>query len=296
MTNRKPLVIADSGQPQQLQSADVLNVVGGLVAAMNFQLNGRITPPALSGDTDNWSPTGLATASVIEIDYGANGTRLLGLQAPSPAAGEFKLLFNVGSTNGVLAYNVSSAVGNRFEMGGLSDVFHEPNQIILLWYRPAATLRWFVINEPPSAEIIRAAGSSLPMFVWRNAAEAFDRFEIRLSGSNTLDYVRGDGVSGVPATIFARYNPSTSIFQTLSPTKLYDQNSRVYSLNNPAWGDSNGLPLYTTAPRRIDAARTVGRALDAQPIKLLTTKPYPVTGAQRWQPIFTGISGARAPA
>jgi hypothetical protein len=113
-----------------------------LTATQNFFLTGDISPTALSGDVDNYDPTGNSTASVIRIDGGAANRNITGLVGGSD--GKIKVILNIGATNNlVLKNDTTSTAGNRFLFG--ADITLTPDQGGTLWY-DSTDSRWKCIG------------------------------------------------------------------------------------------------------------------------------------------------------
>jgi hypothetical protein len=110
--------------------------------AQTLRLSGDITPTALSGNVDNYNPTGNATASVLRIDGGAADRTITGIT--DGADGFVKVIVNIGATNAlILAHDVTSTAGNRFILG--ADLSLAPNKGATLLY-DSTTSRWRCIG------------------------------------------------------------------------------------------------------------------------------------------------------
>jgi hypothetical protein len=103
--------------------------------------NGTITPPNLTGDTNNYNPTGLATCNFMRITNGSGSSlNLTGLKAPNPVSNQAIFICNVGVTQiVVLSNSVASTVGNRFLLGGTKTI--QADEGIMVIYDPV-TLCW----------------------------------------------------------------------------------------------------------------------------------------------------------
>jgi hypothetical protein len=94
-------------------------------------LSGEITPTALSGNTDNWNPTDLASARCVRVS--ASGAyNLTGIAAQSE--GVELLLMNVGANTITLKHDVTSTAANRFYFAGAADVTLTQYRALLLRY------------------------------------------------------------------------------------------------------------------------------------------------------------------
>jgi len=123
--------------PLQSQSTPVKN---GLMQG-TFAVAGDISPTQLTGDVNNYDPTGLSTASVLRLSSDASRT-ITGLAGGSD--GRLLWLHNTGAENIVLAdASGSSTEANRFALTG--DTTLTPDTAVLVQY-DATTLRWRVIG------------------------------------------------------------------------------------------------------------------------------------------------------
>ena|GEM_PF-3182995 len=105
-----------------------------------FQLSGDITPSTLSGNVNDYNPTGWPSNSVIRVASDTTPRTITGLQGG--ADGRIALLINIGSTyNVVLASeSTSSSAANRFSFG--SNNFNlAPSRAIALIYDSTSS-RW----------------------------------------------------------------------------------------------------------------------------------------------------------
>lgn len=98
------------------------------VNRLSFGLS--VTTAALTGDTNDWDPTGLSTTSRIRTSSSA-AVRLTGIVAQLP--NRFLLFDNVGGFSITLgAEDTGSAVGNRFQIK--NDIIVGANSSVLLVY------------------------------------------------------------------------------------------------------------------------------------------------------------------
>ncbi len=100
--------------------------------AADWYLTAATTPTTLSGDVNNYNPSGLATTNYLRINGGAANRNITGLTAGT--AGRQLILTNVGTTNNLVLKNLSgsSTAANQFNFGG--DVTLAPSQSITLIY------------------------------------------------------------------------------------------------------------------------------------------------------------------
>lgn len=133
-------------------SADIVDVVAGgstsfrvasgaVAVYSNLVLLNVISPAQFSGNQNNYSPAGLATANVVRLD-GISSPSLFGLLAGE--AGSTKLLINVGSVAITIAHeNGGSDSSNRFLCFGSASVTLSVNEMCFLWY-DGTSGRWRV--------------------------------------------------------------------------------------------------------------------------------------------------------
>lgn len=107
---------------------------GRLDAAADFRVSGDITPSQITADQDDYSPTGLSTASVLRLD--SDATRAITGLAGG-ADGRIVTLMNIGSFIIRLPGNSSSSsAANRWSSTyGLS-----PGQALTFWYDSTSSL------------------------------------------------------------------------------------------------------------------------------------------------------------
>ena len=106
----------------------------------DLTFSGDISPTALSGDVNDYNPTGLSTAFTIRIDGGAADRNITGLAGG--AAGRVIRIINVGTTNNLTLVNQSSSsttAGDRFLLP--NDTILPINTAIALEY-DGTTNRW----------------------------------------------------------------------------------------------------------------------------------------------------------
>lgn len=107
-------------------------------ASSSFAFTGDISPTALSADQNDWSPTGLSTASVIRASASSAGRNITGLAGG--ADGRIIVLYNTGSLFLTLKNeSASSSAANRFSFGGLGTV---TNPDISLWTGDSVVLMY----------------------------------------------------------------------------------------------------------------------------------------------------------
>ena len=100
-----------------------------------------LSPPDLTVNTDDWSPTGLSAAAIIRI-AATGAVNLTGMAAALTA--QFKLLINVG-TNTITVKNLTTSLAvNQFRCPGNADFSLTRGTATWLWYDRTSSL-WQVI-------------------------------------------------------------------------------------------------------------------------------------------------------
>lgn len=139
-----------TGQSQAVWSgvtlAGALNTGGPLTVAGTLTQSSVISPAALaSGDTDDWNPTGLSTASMIRVTTDAGHSTLRSLAGGS--ANRRITLVNIGLSNGnlVLAHDGGGTGSNRFFLPAAASLTIRPYGCAEIWYDDALS-RWRVLS------------------------------------------------------------------------------------------------------------------------------------------------------
>lgn len=103
-----------------------------------------VTPPEITTNVNNYNPTGLSGTNMLRLS--SNGNYIItGLQAPSPAVGQFILIINVGVNNLILKNDdVNSQAGNRFLAG--ADKLLQASETLVVVYDPIS-LRWRIVAQ-----------------------------------------------------------------------------------------------------------------------------------------------------
>lgn len=139
-----------TSDPSTLQDGEVIyrsdtfkfrGVANGVAA--NFLLEGDttaltadISPSQITSNQDDYSPTGLSTATILRLNTDASRD-ITGITGG--ADGRILLIFNVGSFNIVLKDDVTSTAENRFALNG--DLTLQPDNSVGLWYDSTSS-RW----------------------------------------------------------------------------------------------------------------------------------------------------------
>ena len=155
----------------------------GVTVTQDVILSGEITPAQITANTDNYAPTGFATATVIRISSDAN-RNITGLAGG--AAGRMVTLINVGSFNIMLANDAASTAANRFLFG--DNIYLGPSHAATLWY-DTTSARWRTI--------------ALKFTNLASAASVFGTLSTGLGGTGLTSYARGDLLRASAANVLA---------------------------------------------------------------------------------------------
>jgi hypothetical protein len=115
-----------------------------LESTQGFRCSGELTPTALSGDVNDYAPTGHGTACTLRIDGGAADRNITGLAGG--AGGRDVVVKNIGTSNGITIVDASasSTAANRFACGG--DVSLSAGKAAVIRYDATAS-RWICLSS-----------------------------------------------------------------------------------------------------------------------------------------------------
>lgn len=99
-------------------------------------ISGTLTPTALSGDVNDYSPLGINNTSILLLSGGAAHRNITGINSDPVVNGRLLILINIGATNNlVLVHGSSSSTAEyRFVLPGGSNVTLTPGQTARLWW------------------------------------------------------------------------------------------------------------------------------------------------------------------
>jgi hypothetical protein len=103
--------------------------------------SGLISPAQIVANTDNYNPTGLATATLLRLTTDVS-RNLTGIVAQT--AGRQFVLANLGAANLVLIHDATSTAANRFYCPGNANFTMTPTSYVHLLYDNTLT-RWLVM-------------------------------------------------------------------------------------------------------------------------------------------------------
>ena len=100
-----------------------------------------LTPSALTGDVDNYNPSGLGSTNFLRLQTDGGNYTISGIAAPVPVVNQGIFIVNIGSTGNIqlLNNNSSSDTGNRFLIGGNKTI--QDDEGIMLIYDDVSN-RW----------------------------------------------------------------------------------------------------------------------------------------------------------
>ena len=119
-----------------------------LAPASTFALTGDITPSTLTGDVNDYDPTGWSTASVIRLESGSPSVRTITGLAGG-ADGRVVILVNKGATYNVnlASESASSSAANRFSFGSSAFQLAPGRAVALIYDATASRWRPLVIHD-----------------------------------------------------------------------------------------------------------------------------------------------------
>jgi hypothetical protein len=160
---------------------------GNLALPRGLSLTGIISPPQITANQNDYNPTGVATASVLQLSSDASRT-ITGLAGG--AEGRVAVLINIGSQPIVLAdESTSSSAANRFTLGAGLTV--TAKQAAMLRYDGTAA-RWRLVA---GATGLLTAANNLSDLASAATARANLGVREQLAANRTY-YVRTDGSDG----------------------------------------------------------------------------------------------------
>ena len=160
---------------------------GNLALPRAFSLTGVVSPPQITANQNDYNPTGVAAASVLQLSSDASRT-VTGLAGG--AEGRLVSLINIGGQPIVLAdESTSSSAANRFALGAGLTV--AAKQAAMLRYDGTAA-RWRLIAGTTG---LLAAANNLSDLASTAAARANLGVREQLTANRTY-YVRTDGSDG----------------------------------------------------------------------------------------------------
>jgi hypothetical protein len=118
------------------------SAVTALAVSQTVTETGIISPAQITVNTDDYAPTGLATATILRVSTDASRD-LTGITAG--ASGRRLLLVNVGAFDLVLVHDATSTAANRFLCPGSANFTLNANDSVSLWYDITST-RWRVLG------------------------------------------------------------------------------------------------------------------------------------------------------
>lgn len=107
---------------------------------------GVISPTQLTGNTDNWNPTNLATANVIRANVDA-ARNITGIVAQT--SGRWILLHNTTAFTITLVHDATSTAANRFYAPGAANFSLTQKMSVWIYYDGAAASgvgRWLIVS------------------------------------------------------------------------------------------------------------------------------------------------------
>ena len=108
-----------------------------------------ITAPTLTGNVNDWNPTGFATANMIRVDLDSNNRQITGMIAPSAGVNRIVRINNLNTGSNDIKYmenDSGSVAANRFLLRDNADKSSKPNETAAFWYDHTSS-RWRPLNR-----------------------------------------------------------------------------------------------------------------------------------------------------
>lgn len=193
------------------------------VPATNIAGAVTISPSQITGDLDNWNPTGFATADIVRVSFDASGRAITGFTAWTN--GKPKWIVNIGATYGYLASeHADSSASNR--VAGEGDWILEGYGAMQIIYDSTSS-RVRVIQTTFNPQNLHLSGRGQMFFVPPGSTVQADHAFLGLaqasSGSNSntaptstlpgaWDVDNGGNASGASTIYFSKNNNGFSFF------------------------------------------------------------------------------------
>ena len=208
---------------------------GGIGFGTGFRIN-----PSLTGNTNDWDPAGLISASLIAIS--SDGAyNLTGIQA-STIQGRFIWLYNASSLTITLKHNsASSAAGNRFLMPGSADFALTTNGSVLIMYS-LTDAAWLISGGVPSVVPGAVSGTGTVTAVADSAASQ----TLLASDANRKGFRI---VNDSTVALYAKYGitASTTSFTCAIPAGGYLDENTYHGQVDGIWAsDASGSARITS--------------------------------------------------
>lgn len=163
-----------------------------------------------TGTYDDWAPTGIDTAIVVEINPTGGDVTLTGIKATDGARHKRILVIrNSNDTNSVhLPHDDSGSIEPfRFELPDGEDVEVAPGQNIWCFYSTRSQRWTAAITAQAAGAVIPISGGSSPVFA---TVVTLTDTQIKAGGAHTLIAAPGAGIVNIPFRVVTRITRSNS--------------------------------------------------------------------------------------
>ena len=274
-----------------------------------FVTGGVISPAQLTGNQNDWSPSGLSTASVIRLSTDATFRIITGLAGGE--AGRRITLMNTGSYAVMLKdESASSTAGNRFSFDA-QDWFILPGKAIELMY-DATSSRWrtltafdyfndYVLTAQFRHGVAGTTGSGTngDYFIKANtggSGSGTGSSPWGQSGISTSTSATGKGSIGAPSnamvrstnSTYLRYATSVSVDAVSDATNTYNVRCGWMDATNPTGEPTNGVYFRYTHGTNSGNWQFVARSGGTETV--INTATAPLTGTTTMQSLIVAIS------
>lgn len=222
-------------------------------APNDFALQGDITPTQIVAVTNDWSPTGISTATIVRVSTDAN--RFLN-GITGGADGRMLIIQNVGTQILSLGHeNVGSTAANRFHLSSGTDIQVPADGSVILVYdttlsRWRDTGRTFIGRNGDVAVGTSTTVATSPANLMASAAVITLTYSSGVAWDTSLGYnatvtLGGNGIIGAPTNVRDGITYSLELVQDGTGTRVPTWNSYF------DWGAS-GAPVLQTAIGKAD--------------------------------------------
>ena len=108
-----------------------------------------ITPPTLTGNVNDYNPTGFSTCSIIRLDVDANNREITGFAAPAAGVNRIITVCNINAGMDDIKFkenDANSVAANRILLRDNADKAIKANETAIFWYDHTSA-RWRPYNR-----------------------------------------------------------------------------------------------------------------------------------------------------
>jgi hypothetical protein len=269
-----------------------------LESTQGFRCSGELTPTAMSGDVNDYAPTGHGTACTLRIDGGAADRNVTGLAGG--AGGRDVVIKNIGTTNGITLVDASasSTAANRFACGG--DVSLSAGKAAVIRYDATAS-RWICLSSATAGGGGGAPTDAQYLVAASNGDLSAERVATD-TGSVTWDFGTGGQAKAMVADSVRRailsglgyqakvLEPITSLSYRRTPNTFADGYKASGGVNS---GASSNYTVTTSGAGRVGPTVTTAPLISAGAGSIVTNMNTNTSAAFDGTTSQGAVSGAR---